>query len=435
MKRKMLLWFVLIVAQAQAQDSLLTARQAVDIAVQENLSIQIVRGDLDTATNNNNWGNAGRWPTVTAGLSDVQALTNLNQKLSNGTEINRNGATNNIFNANLTANWRVYNGMRVRATKDRFEELEKMGEIALMQQITQIGFDVLVTYYNLVRVQQQVRAISAIIDLSRERLHIAETRFNVGSGAKTDMLQASIDLNAQLVALQNLYLQVKNNKAVLNTLLKRDPATPIAPTDTSFSIQLVTLADYKQRIDSQNYQMLLAQRERNLLAQDRKIINSQRLPVVSLNSTTSFNRNQASAGLFLTNQTYGPNIGIGVGIPIYNSNIFKTQLRVNTVQQKQQQLQVDLLRTEIQRDMQIAYQEYENALALAELEEANVKLAKENEYISSERFKKLQGNSIELRQSQLSLIEAQDRLINARFRAKLAATTIQFLAGELQISP
>ncbi len=435
MKRKMLLWFVLIVAQAQAQDSLLTARQAVDIAVQENLSIQIVRGDLDIATINNNWGNAGRWPTVTAGLSDVQALTNLNQKLSNGTEINRNGATNNIFNANLTANWRVYNGMRVRATKDRFEELEKMGEIALMQQITQIGFDVLVTYYNLVRVQQQVRAISAIIDLSRERLHIAETRFNVGSGAKTDMLQASIDLNAQLVALQNLYLQVKNNKAVLNTLLKRDPATPIAPTDTSFSIQLVTLADYKQRIDSQNYQMLLAQRERNLLAQDRKIINSQRLPVVSLNSTTSFNRNQASAGLFLTNQTYGPNIGIGIGIPIYNSNIFKTQLRVNTVQQKQQQLQVDLLRTEIQRDMQIAYQEYENALALAELEEANVKLAKENEYISSERFKKLQGNSIELRQSQLSLIEAQDRLINARFRAKLAATTIQFLAGELQISP
>ncbi len=322
----------------------------------------------------------------------------------------------------------------VRASKARFEELEKMGEIAVLQQITQIGFDVLVTYYNLVRVQQQVKAISAIIDLSRERLHIAETRFSVGSGAKTDMLQAAIDLNAQLVALQNLYLQVKNNKAILNTLMKRDPATPVFPTDTTFEIQLVSLVDYKQKIDSQNYQMLLAQRERNLLAQDRKIINSQRLPVVSLNSVTSFNRNKASAGLFLVNQTYGPNIGIGVGIPIYNSNIFKTQLRVNEVQQKQQQQVVDLLRTEIQRDMQIAYQEYQNSMALADLEAANVKLAQENEFISSERFKKLQGNSIELRQAQLSLIEAQDRFINARFRAKLAATTLQFLAGELEIN-
>jgi hypothetical protein len=84
--------------------------------------------------------------------------------------------------------------------------------------------------------------------------------------------------------------------------------------------------------------------------------------------------------------------------------------------------------------MQIAYQEYQNSMALADLEAANVKLAQENEFISSERFKKLQGNSIELRQAQLSLIEAQDRFINARFRAKLAATTLQFLAGELEIN-
>ncbi len=434
-KRSLLAAIVLFSASAQSQDSVITAREAVDMAVEQNLRVKIVRSDRDIADINNNWGNAGRWPTITAGVSNTEALTNLNQVLANGSEINRNGVTNNNLNANLNFNWRIYNGMRVKATKERFDELEKMGEIAVSQQITQVGFDVLVTYYNLVRLQQQVKAITAIIDLSRERLHIAETRFNVGSGAKTDMLQASIDLNAQLTALQNLYLQMKNTKATLNTLLNRDPATPVAPADTSFSIQPVALRDYTQKIDSQNYQMLLAQRERNLLVQDRRIINSQRLPVVSLNSVTSFNRTQATGGFFLTNQTYGPNIGIGVGIPIYNSNIFKTQLRVNAVQQKQQQMQMDLLRTEIQRDMQIAYQEYENAIVLADLESRNVKLAEENEFISSERFKKLQGNSIELRQAQLSLIEAQDRLINARFRAKLAATSLQFLAGEIDIRP
>lgn len=434
-KRKYLVSLLLFPICSLAQDSVITAREAVDMAVEQNLRVKIVRSDLDIADINNNWGNAGRWPTLTAGISNTEALTNLNQELANGSEINRNGVSTNNLNANLNFSWRIYNGMRVRATKQRLDELEKMGEIAVSQQITQVGFDVLVTYYNLVRLQQQVKAITAIIDLSMERLHIAETRFNVGSGAKTDMLQASIDLNAQLTALQNLYLQMKNTKATLNTLLNRDPATPVAPADTSFSIQPVSLRDYTQKIDSQNFQMLLAQRERNLLVQDRRIINSQRLPVVSLNSVTSFNRIKATGGFFLTNQTYGPNIGIGVGIPIYNSNIFKTQLKVNEVQQKQQQMQMELLRTEIQRDMQIAYQEYENAIALAELESRNVKLAEENEFISSERFKKLQGNSIELRQAQLSLIEAQDRLINARFRAKLAATSLQFLAGELDVRP
>jgi outer membrane protein TolC len=321
--------------------------------------------------------------------------------------------------------------MRIRATKERFEELEKIGDIALKDEITRVGYDVLIAYYNLERLQQQVRAINAIIDLSRERLNIAETRFNVGSAPKTDMLQASIDLNAQQVALQNLLVQMRNTKSILNNLLRRDPATPLTPSDTGFLIRPIDFYQYKQKIDTQNFQLLLAQRQRNVLVQDRRIINSQRLPVLALNSTSSYNRNVASAGLFLANQTYGPNIGLSLGIPIYNSNIFKTQLRANAVQQKQQQVRVDLLKTEIERDMQIAYQEYQNALNIVEIEKKNVKLAEENNFISSERFKKLQGNSIELRQAQLSLIEAQDRLINASFRAKLAETTIHFLAGEL----
>jgi outer membrane protein TolC len=417
--------------RVSAIDTLLSAREAVEIAIRENLRIEIARDDREIAEINNNWGNAGRWPTVNGNVSMTEALTNLNQKLSNGTEISRNGATNNIVNANIVAGWRIYNGMRVRATKERFEELEKIGDIALKDEITRVGYDVLIAYYNLERLQQQVRAINAIIDLSRERFNIAETRFNVGSAPKTDMLQASIDLNAQQVALQNLLVQMKNTKATLNNLLRRDPATPLTPSDTGFSIRTIDFYQYKQKIDTQNYQLLLAQRQRNILVQDRRIINSQRLPVLSLNSTSSYNRNVASAGLFLTNQTYGPNIGLSLGVPIYNSNIFKTQLRANAVQQKQQQVRVDLLKTEIERDMQIAYQEYQNALNIVEIEKKNVKLAEENNFISSERFKKLQGNSIELRQAQLSLIEAQDRLINASFRAKLAETTIHFLAGEL----
>jgi outer membrane protein TolC len=153
--------------------------------------------------------------------------------------------------------------------------------------------------------------------------------------------------------------------------------------------------------------------------------------VLTLSSVTSYNRNKASAGLFLVNQTYGPNIGINLGLPVYNSNIFKTQLRVNDVQQKQQLLQTELIRTQVKRNLLIAHQEYSNALAIAEVESKNVRIAEENNFISTERFKKLQGNTIELRQANLSLIDAQDRLINAEFRVKIAAITIQLIIGEV----
>ena len=180
--------------QAQQDSTVLNAQEAVRIALEKNLNIKIVQEDLTIAKINNTWGNAGRWPTITAFIQNTEALTNLDQQLSNGTNIKRNGVTNNILNGNLTAQWRIYNGQRVVASKRRFEELEKIGQINVEAQMQQISFDVLVTYYNIVRLNQQVKAFSGIIALAEERLKIAQTRFEVGSAAKTDMLQSAIDL-------------------------------------------------------------------------------------------------------------------------------------------------------------------------------------------------------------------------------------------------
>jgi len=418
---------------SQAQDSLLDAREAVDIALQNNLRIQIAKDEKDIARINNNWGNAGKWPVVTAGLGNTESLTNLDQVLANGSEIKRNGVTNNILAANLSANWRIYNGMRVRATKERFEELERMSDVQLRQEVTRLTYDVLIAYFNIVRLNLQVRATGAIIDLAREREKIAETRFNVGSAAKTDLLQAQIDVNTQRTNLANLEQQIRVGKSVLNTLLKRDPAQPLGVADTTFDLPPVEFEKLRRMSESSNPQILMAQRQRALLLQDRRIINSQRLPVLTLGSVTSFNRNQATGGFFLTNQNYGPNIGLNLGIPIFNGNINRTQLKANEIQQQQQERRVELLKTEIGRDLQISYDEFRNAVTISELERENVRLAKENNFISTERFRKLQSNSIELRQAQLSLSEAQDRYINAAFRAKVAASTLQLLAGEVTV--
>ena len=410
---------------------LLSSEEAVRIALENNLDIKIVKADQEIAIINNNWGNAGKWPTVVGALGNTFAVTNLNQELSNGSEIKRSGVTNNISSASLAANWRIYNGKKIRATKKRFEELEKIGDIDVEQQMQSISFNVLVSYYNIVRLNQQVKTTNAIIALFTERLKIAETRFNVGSAAKTDMLQAQIDLNEQEINLTDIFRQKANFLAILNTLLLQPADYAFEVVDTTFKLPRINYTASLAKVDTQNLNLLRAERERALLVQDRVVINSQRLPVLSLNSVTNFNRNKATAGLFLINQTYGPNIGINLGIPIYNSNIYNTQLKVNAVQQKQQQLQIDLIRIQVQRDMLIAYQEYQTAIVLAEVERRNVKSAEENNYIATERFKKLQGNTIELRQAQLSLIEAQDRLINAEFRAKLAATAIQLIIGEV----
>jgi len=414
-----------------SQDSLFSAKDAVNLALQQNLEIQIAQSDLEIATINNNWGNAGKWPLITANVSNTEALSNINQKLSNGSSIVRNNVSNNNFNTNVAISWRVFNGLRVRSTKERFESIEKMGSIALQQQIDQVVFDVLNIYNNIIRLKKQLSATTAIIDLSKERLKIAETRFNVGSGAKTDMLQAKIDLNAQEVNLQNIYKQLDNTRAGINTMLKRKPDDLFIAKDDQFIIPVINYANVVEKLEKQNYQLLLAEQEKINILIDKKIINSQRMPTATLSSVTNLTKTKAGAGFFLTNQTFGPNLGIGIGIPIFNGNINKTQLKVNGVQQKQQSLQTELLKSSLQRDLLIAFQEYQNANSVSKIEETNVKFAEENNMISTERFRKLQSNSIELRQAQLSLIEAQDRFINAQYRAQVAGYTLLYLIGEI----
>ncbi len=428
-----ILWilFCLPLISLGQQTSVISSADAIRIALENNLNIKIVNSNLDIAEIQNNWANAGKLPTIQANIGNTEALSNLNQVLSNGTIIKRNGVTNNIVNASLNAIWRVYNGNRVTATKERFDELEKIGTLQVEQQMQQITYEVLSTYYNIVRLNQQVKAFQSNILLSKERLNIAQARFDVGNAAKTDMLQSKIDLNEQFISLQEIQRQISSNKIALNTLMKNSAEFIFEVVDSSFKIPTIDYKNILAKLDTQNISILLAERQLAVIAKDRIIINAQKLPIVSLNSTTNYSRTIATGGLFLTNMTYGPNIGVSVSIPIFNTTAVKTQLKINAIQFRQQELQKELIQTQLKQDILVAYQDYQNAISVAEIEKKNIVIAEENNFISTERFKKLQSNLIELRQAQSSLIQAQDRYINALFKAKMAANAIQYIIGEL----
>lgn len=422
--------FLPFVLSAQ-QPVVISANDAIKMALENNLSIKIIQSDLEIATVQNNWANAGKLPTVTSSIGNTEALTNLNQVLNSGSVIKRNGVTNNIVSANISANWRIYNGNRVTATKERFDELEKIGKLQVEQQMQQIAYEVISTYYNIVRLQQQVKSTQANIKLSQERLLIAKTRYDVGNAAKTDLLQSTIDVNEQLIGLQEIQRQISTNKLSLTTLMKNSQDFIFQIADSTFKIPTLEYNNVVAKLDTQNVSLLLAERALAVIAKDRIILNAQKLPIISLNSVTNYNRNIATGGLFLTNMSYGPNIGITVSVPIFNTTAVKTQLKVNTIQQQQQTLRTEFIKSQLKQDILTAFQEYHNALSIADIEKANIAIAEENNYISTERFKKLQTNLIELRQAQASLILAQDRYINAMFRAKMAASAIQFILSEI----
>jgi len=109
----------------------------------------------------------------------------------------------------------------------------------------------------------------------------------------------------------------------------------------------------------------------------------------------------------------------------------KKQLSISDIQIKNQNLSIAQTKNDIQTALTNAYINYNNALKAIELEKNNLVLASENIMIATERYKKLNITSVELRQIQISYNAAKNRLYDALYQAKVAETTVALLSGDI----
>ena len=117
----------------------------------------------------------------------------------------------------------------------------------------------------------------------------------------------------------------------------------------------------------------------------------------------------------------------------FNNRRLIQQARISSDRQtllyQQQKVDIDVR-------LRNAFVNYVNAKEVLVIEEENILLAKENLAITLEIFKRGLTTFIELRTAQQSLADAYDRVINARFLAKVAETELLRLnSGLLTAAP
>ena len=431
-KLKLLSLSCLINILAFAQEpSKLSVDDAIRMAVEKNFDVEIVKNEQQIGAINNNWGTAGLWPNINLNSTIGIASNNLEQRLSNGTTIKRNGAVLRNLNAGFAVSWRIFDGMRMFASKRRLEELEKMGELSFRSQVNTTVFNVIAAYYEIVQLNQQRKALQATIKFFEERKLIAESRFTIGTAPKTDFLQAEVDLNQQKGSLLAVENNIRVAKANFNNLLARKPDTVFEVMEVIEPDETISYAALQQKATTDNYDLLLAQSSLSVLVQQKREIISQRLPSVTLNGNFNLSQSKNDAGFTLFNRNLGPNGNIGVAIPIFQGGTIKRQEQVADIGIKNQQIVIDRLKNQVNTSLLNAFYNFQNALNLVKLEKNTLALIEENNLIATERFRKLAITSLELRQVQIDYINGQTRYINSLYMAKLAEAEMKLLAGDL----
>lgn len=433
MKRSLFFILCSITLHSGAQ-RLLTLEEAIATSLKQNFDIQLSKNDSAVAALNYSYRNAAFLPRLNANVGTTWNNNKQTQEFSNNTKREGKVKTNNLTSS-VSLNWTLFDGLRMFATRDKAEELVKLGELGIKQQIINTVANVITTYYNIVRQKQQLKAIEEQILLSQERVKLAQYKLDIGVGAKPDVLQSKVDNNAQkALQLEQLTL-ISQLKEQLNQAMNVLDAPPY---DVSDSIPLNTklsLGDIQNGLESTNPSLLITRKNIDIAGLTLKELKADRFPVVSFNSAYNFSRNNNNLALNpalpVFSQNKGFNYGLTATIPIFNGFNTKRLIRQQELNIQYQRMFFDNQKSQLNLSVINAFLEYEQQKKALALEEENILLAKENVSIVFQVYKLNSTTLIQLKEAEKSLQDAYTRLITARYNTKLAETELLRLKGEL----
>jgi outer membrane protein len=435
MKYPVLLFVYLVAASLANAQQMLTLEDAISAALKNNYDIRLTRNDSTSYALDRSYAYAAFLPRLNATATRTWNTNAQKQELSNGTKRDTSGIRSNNMNASLVLSWTLFDGMKMFATREKLIEFERLGSLVVKDQVVNSVSAVIRNYFNIVRQKQQLKAIELQISIDEERVTLADKKLSVGLGSKPELLQAKVDLNANIalrLTNQTLVVQLREQ---LNRLIGFDVHANYDVTD---SIPINTNLQYGSlvnNLDNTSPSLLVAKKNIDIAELVTKERKADLWPILQFNTAYNFSRteNKAVINTFtpLFNQNLGLNYGVGLTVPIFNG--FNTRRLIKQAQLDVQYLQLtyDNQRSLVDVTLSNAFKDYELQKRLLDLEEDNIVLANENVAIALERFKQGVSTNLELREAQKSLADAYDRLIAARYNTKLAETEMLRLKGDL----
>jgi outer membrane protein TolC len=418
-----------IVANAQ---ELLSPDEAIQLTLSHNYGIQIANNTVKVAENNTNILNSGYLPTVTGNAGAVYNVDNTEAEFSNGNSTVLNGAESSRYNASINLNYTLFDGLGRLYNYKRLKEQYQLSELEARETIENTLLQLFSVYYSVAQLSENTTAIQQTFEISKDRLTRSEYQFEYGQNTKLDILNAEVDINNDSINIVNTEQELINAKRDLNVILGNKLTQDFSvDTNISFIFDL-NKDDLWEKTKSNNVSLLQVEKNIDISTLDVKSNRSQYLPTIGLTGSYGWNRNNNNAAAFVAVYT---NTGISAGVNLtwnlFDGGTTITRVKNAKITLENQQLQKEQILIDLERNFNNAWDDYKNKVLIYELQQENIKTAKNNFDRTQEKFKIGQVNSIEFRQAQLNLLNAELSRNQAKYNAKLAELVVLQLSGDL----
>jgi len=416
----------------QAQE-VLTKEQAVSLALENNYGVKIAKNAVAVAENNTNILNTGFLPTLTGNAGANYNLDNTEAEFSDGRpDAVLNGAESSNYNASLSLNYTLFDGLGRRYNYKRLKEQYQLSELQARETIETTILQLFSVYYNVAQLSDNLNALEETLNNTKDRLIRAEYQFEYGQSTKLEVLNAEVDINTDSINIintkQDLKIAKRDLKLVLGDVYSNDFNVE---TDVEFALQFHKDSLF-EKAKSRNVALL--QTEKNILISQLDISSgkSAYLPTVGLSGTYGWNKNNNNAvALLAVSTNTGLSAGLNLSWNLFDGGATITRVKNAKINLETQKLQKENILLNIERDFNNAWDNYQNKLKIYNIQEKNIVTAQNNFDRTQEKFKIGQVNSIEFRQAQVNLLNAELSRNQAKFAAKLSELEVLQISGEL----
>ena len=443
----LLLFLPLTTTQAQPDLSL---SDAIQLGLANNFDIRVEALNTEIAENNNAWGAAGRWPTITLGVSqsnnfrDVQNAANPFQPtgltISNG------------FGPTVSANWVLFDGLSVLIRKQQLEKLEALSRGNAAVVIENAVQAIITQYYQVQLEREQLDVLETVFKLSKDRYEYVKIQVDLGSAVTFDLLQ---EQNAFLTDSSNMITQevnYLNARRSLNLLMGQEinqayeltDSLGIDPTDYA-------LEDLYERMIARNSNLRNQYLNLEITQLDTRLAKSELYPRLSLNANGAYDLSRqdlsqaqfptvpdeggqgggnTNARALITNQsTSNYAVGLTLSYLLFDGGRVRRAVENSYVQQQIDQVQIDQQKLTLRNDLIATHDLYEVRKRLLAISEENIRSAELNVTLAEERFKNATINSFDYRDIQVNYLNTALDNLQAKYNLIESETELLRLTG------
>jgi len=435
-------WIVAFTAMAQEQLSL---SEAIQQGLENNFAIRIESKNLEVAENNNNWGEAGRYPTVSLNLNQNNSLTD-NIKTASPFQL-QDQTVSNSLNPTVNLNWTLFNGFKINISKSRLADLQAESDGNADIVISNAIQSIILGYYKTVLEKRRLDEFQRQLTLSRDKYEYTTIKSELGSAVSTELLLEEGNYLTDSTNFINQQLVYRNAMRDLKVLLGKD--------DMQINYQLTDGLNYEDenyqleellsKLNSKNIDLKKQYISQQIMKHNLGLAKADRYPTVSLNSGYSHNRSRVD----LSNASFPSQDGSSspgpieplnavtdnyfanftISFTLFNGGKINRAIQNAIIQEDVANLQTAQLKTNLYRDLAKAYDQYQIRKQLYGITERKQDAANTNLSISEEKFKNGSINSFDYRTVQNNSLSASLERLQAIYNLIDSKISLMRLTG------